>query len=126
MLIVYIHSGHPKKKNVCLELPPWGFQTQGGGRKFFLSFKLEVQLKIGKEKNLHIKKTVVYFLLIKFYQRGYFNEAKGNSKQLIILFWPQMSINIYKIVLLSVFKNCIAFVAHYLSLKNLFGTYYVS
>lgn len=109
-----------------MELPPGGFQTQGGGREFFLSFKLEVQLKIGKKKNLHIKKTVVYFLLIKFYQRGYFNEAKGNSKQLIILFLPQMSINMYKIILLSVFKNCIAFVAHYLSLKNLFGTYYVS
>lgn len=103
-----------------------GFSDPGGREEFFLSFKLEVQLKIGKKKNLHIKKTVVYFLLIKFYQRGYFNEAKGNSKQLIILFWPQMSINIYKIVLLSVFKNCIAFVAHYLSLKNLFGTYYVS
>lgn len=125
MLIVYIHSGHPKKK--CLfGIATLGFTDPGGREEFFLSFKLEVQLKIGKQKNLHIKKKVVYFLLIKFYQRGYFNEAKGNSKQLIILFWPQMSINIYKIILLSVFKNCIAFVAHYLSLKNLFGTYYVS
>lgn len=44
----------PTLKNDCLELPPGGFQTQGGREGFFFSnFKW---LIIGKKKNLHIKK----------------------------------------------------------------------
>lgn len=34
---------------------------------------------------------VLYFLLIKSNQLGYFNEARGNPKQTIILFWLKIT-----------------------------------
>lgn len=76
------------KKNICLELPPGGFYTQEGGRNFLLKKIIYQKFhlsKIGKEQKSP-NKFFFYFLLRKFYQQRY--EVGGNSKQIIILFWP--------------------------------------
>lgn len=79
----------PSLKKYLLGIATWRFLypcRREGGIFFFLIIYQKFHLsKIGKEQKSP-NKFFFYFLLRKFYQQRY--EVGGNSKQIIILFWP--------------------------------------